>query len=74
MGEDELKALDKDVRRLKRISQEWAAKLHDLVEEGLPGAYEELPALAQSTFDACRAWAEAERRLTGAITPRGATR
>ena len=34
------------------------------VEERLPAAYEEIPALAQSTVDACRAWAEANTRLT----------
>jgi hypothetical protein len=64
MGEEELKDLDKEVKRLKRIASEWAAQMHDLVEERLPAAYEEIPALAQSTFDACRAWADAHTRLT----------
>jgi hypothetical protein len=56
-------ALEKEVRRLKRIAAEWAGQLHDLVEERLPAAYAELPALAQSTHDACQAWAEANARL-----------
>ncbi len=64
MGEEELKELDNEVKRLKRIASEWAAQMHDLVEERLPAAYEEIPALAQSTFDACRAWADAHTRLT----------
>jgi hypothetical protein len=64
MSEAELKDLDKEVKRLKRIAGEWAAQMHDLVEERLPAAYEEIPGLAQSTFDACRAWAEANSRLT----------
>jgi hypothetical protein len=64
MSEEELKDLDKEVKRLKRIAGEWAAQMHDLVEERLPAAYEEIPGLAQSTFDACRAWAEANSRLT----------
>jgi len=64
MGEDELKDLDKEVKRLKRIASEWAAQMHDLVEERLPAAYEEIPALALSTFNACRAWADAHTRLT----------
>lgn len=66
MSEDELKALDKEVRKLKRIAQEWASQLHDLVEDRLPADYEALPAIAQSTYDACQAWAEASRRLSSA--------
>jgi hypothetical protein len=64
MSEEELKDLDKEVKRLKRIASEWAGQMHDLVEERLPAAYQEIPGLAQSTFDACRAWAEANSRLT----------
>lgn len=64
MSEEELKDLEKEVKRLKRIASEWAGQMHDLVEERLPAAYEEIPGLAQSTFDACRAWAEANSRLT----------
>lgn len=64
MSEEEIKDLEKEVKRLKRVASEWAGQMHDLVEERLPAAYEEIPALAQSTFDACRAWAEATSRLT----------
>jgi hypothetical protein len=64
MADEAIKELDKEVKKLKRIAGEWASKMHDLVEERLPAAYEEIPALAQSTFDACRAWAEANSRLT----------
>ncbi|MBI4998972.1 MAG: hypothetical protein HZC22_19135 [Rhodocyclales bacterium] len=64
MSDEEIKELDKEVKRLKRIASDWAGQMHDLVEERLPAAYEEIPALAQSTFDACRAWAEANSRLT----------
>lgn len=64
MSEEEIKELDKEVKRLKRIASDWAGQMHDLVEERLPAAYQEIPGLAQSTFDACRAWAEANSRLT----------
>jgi hypothetical protein len=64
MTDDAIKDLEKEVKRLKRVASEWAGQMHDLVEERLPAAYEEIPALAQSTFDACRAWAEASSRLT----------
>ena len=63
MTDEELKELDKEVKKLKRIASEWASQMHDLVEERLPAGYEEIPALAQSTFDACQAWADASARL-----------
>ncbi len=63
---DDIKALDKEVKKLKRIVSEWASQLHDLVEDKLPHGYEVLPQLSQSTYDACVAWAEAEARLKAA--------
>ncbi len=66
MSNEELVALDKEVRRLKRIAAEWAARMHDLVEERLPAAYLEIPALSQFTFNACKAWADASARLAAA--------
>lgn len=66
MTEEELKALDREVKKLKRISTEWASQLHDLVEDKLPAGYLEIHAIAQSTFDACKAWAEANERLQAA--------
>ena len=66
MSEEELKALDKEVKKLKRIASEWASQLHDLVEDHLPAGYQEIPGIAQSTFDACKAWADANARLVAA--------
>lgn len=66
MTEDELKVLDKDVKRLKRISSEWASQLHDLVEDKLPAGYEQIPGIAQSTYEACQNWAEASAKLAAA--------
>ncbi|MEJ2621652.1 MAG: CCE_0567 family metalloprotein [Candidatus Thiodiazotropha sp.] len=60
MTEEELKAIHKASKRAKRIATERAGELHDLVEDRLPAAYEEIPAMAQATYDACQAWAEAE--------------
>ena len=67
MTEEELKALDREVRKLKRQASEWAGQLHDLVEDKLPAGYQEIPGIAQSTYDACQAWAEAYARLTAAM-------
>lgn len=66
MTEEELKDLDKEVKRLKRISSEWASQLHDLVEDRLPAGYLEIPGIAQSTYDACKAWADANAKLKAA--------
>ena len=66
MTDDELKELDREVKKLKRISSEWASQLHDLVEDKLPAGYLEIPGIAQSTYDACKAWADANARLTAA--------
>ena len=66
MSAEELAALDKEVKKLKRIASEWASQLHDLVEDRLPAAYHEIPGISQSTFDACKAWADANARLTAA--------
>ncbi len=66
MSDEEIAALEKAVRKAKRIASERASELHDLVEERLPAAYEEIPGIAQAAYDACRAWAEAEARLKAA--------
>ena len=66
MTEDELKNLDKEVKKLKRQASEWASQLHDLVEDRLPAAYADIPGIAQSTYDACKAWADTNARLAAA--------
>lgn len=63
MSEEELKALDKEAKKAKRIASEWASQLHDLVEDRLPAAYRDLPEIAQATFDACKRWEEANQRF-----------
>jgi hypothetical protein len=66
MTDEELKQLDREVKKLKRQASEWASQLHDLVEDKLPAGYLEIPGVAQSTFDACKAWADANERLAAA--------
>lgn len=66
MSPEELKALQKEVKKAKRIATEHASALHDLVEDKLPAGYEELPGIAQATYDACVAWAEANAKLEAA--------
>jgi len=66
MTEDELKALEKQVKKLKRVATEWAGQVHDLVEDRLMSDYKDLPELAQSTVEACKAWEEADSALKAA--------
>jgi hypothetical protein len=63
MTEDELKALSREVSQKKRIASDWAGQIHDLVEDRLLSAYEELPELARHTHQACLDWAQAKARL-----------
>jgi len=72
MSDEEFAALDKEVKKLKRIASEWASQLHDLVEDRLPAGYHEIPGISQSTYDACQAWAEANARLSAAQKARAA--
>jgi hypothetical protein len=68
MTPEEFKAMQKATRKAKRIATEKAGELHDLVEDRLPAAFDEIPALAQETFDACKAWADANEKLQAAET------
>lgn len=56
MNDKEIEALEKQLRRARRIAGEQAMELHDLVEDGLPAAYAKLPALAAATYAACEEW------------------
>ena len=66
MSPEELKALEKRSKKLKRIASEWASKMHDLVEDRLPAAYAEIPEMAKSTYAACEDWARCVEELKAA--------
>lgn len=66
MSPEELRKLEKEVKKTKRLASEQAMELHDLIEDRLPEAYQELMAIAQATFDACKAWDEANQKLNAA--------
>lgn len=63
MNDIDIKALEKQLRRARRIAGEQAMELHDLVEDGLPAAYAQLPALAASTYAACEEWDKLRQTL-----------
>lgn len=66
MTEEELKKLEKEVKKAKRLAGEAAMELHDLIEDRLPEAYGELMAVAQTTYEACQAWDQANRKFLAA--------
>ncbi len=66
MTPEELKALEKAVKKSKRIAGEKAMELHDLVEDRLPAAFMDIMPIATETFEACKAWDEANKALTAA--------
>lgn len=63
MDQEKLKELEKEMKKRKRIASEWASQLHDLVEDKLPAGYLDIPSIAQSTYDACKAWEEAKNEF-----------
>lgn len=66
MTPEEIKALEKEVKKTKRLASEQAMELHDLIEDKLPDAYGQLMGIAQATFDACKAWDVANQKLLAA--------
>ncbi len=71
MTDEELKKLEKEVKKAKRMASEAAMELHDLIEDKLPDAYGELMAIAQATYDACKVWDEANQKYLAAANAAG---
>lgn len=63
MSPEELKALNKEVSKKKRIATDFASQIHDVVEDTLWSDYPKLTELAQSTIAACEAWKAAKAKL-----------
>jgi len=63
---EDIRNLEKEVKKTKRLASEQAMELHDLIEDRLPDAYLELPKIAEATFQACKAWDEANQKLKAA--------
>ena len=59
MVAEDIKSLEKEVLKRKRLASEWAGKMHDLAEERLPEGLDEIHEIAEGTYNACRAWKEA---------------
>jgi len=66
MSPEELKELEKEVNKLKFKATQKASELHDLVEDRLLMDFEDIPAVAEATFAACKKWSEKNREFLAA--------
>ena len=53
---EDIKVLEKEVSKARFALSQKAGQLHDLVEDRLPGSFEEIPVLAEETYQACKQW------------------
>jgi len=63
MNAEELKALEKEVNKLKFKAGQQASELHDLVEDRLLSDWKSIPTVAEATFEACKLWDEKNKEL-----------
>ncbi len=63
MTEEQIKELEKEVNKLKFKAGLKASEVHDLVEDRLLSDFENLPAFAETTYQACKAWSEKNKEL-----------
>lgn len=66
MSTIDVEALKKEVNKLKFKATQKASELHDLIEDRLLTDFEDIPAFAEETYSACKAWKEKESLLKGA--------
>ncbi|WP_019865598.1 CCE_0567 family metalloprotein [Methylovulum miyakonense] len=66
MSEEDIRQLEKEVKKTKRLASEQAMELHDLIEDRLPEAYGELLGIANATYVACKNWDNANKKLLAA--------
>lgn len=63
MDTHEIADLERLVNKLKFVAGQKASHLHDLIEDGLLTDFEEIPALAEATYQACKDWHEKYQEL-----------
>lgn len=63
MSTEEIEKLEKEVNKLKFKASMKASDLHDLIEDRLLIDFEDIPAFAESTYAACKAWKVASLKL-----------
>ncbi|MDC7222159.1 MAG: CCE_0567 family metalloprotein [Spirochaetales bacterium] len=66
MTPEEIKQLEREASKLKFIAGNKAGELHDLVEDRLWADFEEIPAVAETVYRACKAWKDKMEELNAA--------
>lgn len=56
MNTDKTMDPGKQVARLKFIAGQKASELHDLIEDRLWTDFENIPAVSEAAYNACKAW------------------
>jgi hypothetical protein len=67
MTAEETKVLEKQIAKLKFIAGQKASELHDLVEDRLWADFEEIPAVAETCYQACKAWKDKADELKAKV-------
>ncbi|MDZ8119369.1 CCE_0567 family metalloprotein [Pontiella agarivorans] len=70
MSTEEIKDLEKQVTRLKFIAGQKAGDLHDLIEDRLWAEFEDIPAVSEAAYNACKAWQTKQNELNSALSER----
>jgi len=58
MSTEEAMDEGKQVARLKFAAGQKASELHDLIEDRLWTDFEDIPAVSEAAYNACKAWKE----------------
>ena len=66
MSTEEIKDLEKQVSKLKFVAGQKASELHDLVEDRLWSDFEDIPAVSEMVYNACKAWKQKQEELDAA--------
>ncbi|MDF7807875.1 CCE_0567 family metalloprotein [Pontiellaceae bacterium B12219] len=66
MSSEEIKELEKQVAKLKFIAGQRASDLHDLIEDRLWSDFEDIPAVSETAYNACKAWQQKREKLNAA--------
>ncbi len=63
MQAEQIAQLEAEVNKLKFRAGQKASELHDLIEDRLMNDFEDIPAFAEATYAACKAWNEKMKEL-----------
>lgn len=63
MTTEEIKTLEKEIRKARFSMSQKASELHDLIEDRLLNDFEDIPKFAEATYNACKRWHALNKQL-----------